>query len=49
MAEVLVAYFSATGTTGDVAASLAEAIEAELYEIRPEVPYTNEDWKKYDE
>ena len=43
MAEVLVAYFSATGTTGAVAASLADAIEADLYEIKPEVPYTNED------
>lgn len=43
MAEILVAYFSATGTTGAVAASLADAIEADLYEIKPEVPYTNED------
>ena len=30
MAEVLVAYFSATGTTGAVAASLSDAIEADL-------------------
>ena len=43
MAKTLVAYFSATGTTGIAATSLAEAAGADLYEIQPEVPYTNDD------
>ena len=43
MAKTLVAYFSATGTTGVVATKLASAIGADTYEIVPEVPYTNED------
>ncbi len=43
MAKTMVAYFSATGTTAKVAAKLAKAIEADLYEIKPEVPYTLED------
>ncbi len=41
--KVLVAYFSATGTTRQVAQNLAEAINADIYEIKPEVPYTNAD------
>ena len=43
MAKTLVEYFSATGTTGVVAKALADAAEAKLYEIVPEVPYTNDD------
>ena len=43
MAKILVAYFSATGTTGVAATGLAKAIGADIYEIVPEVPYTNED------
>ena len=43
MAKTLVAYFSATGTTGVVATKLASAIGADTYEIVPEVPYTNDD------
>ena len=39
----LVAYFSAEGTTAKVAKDLAEAVEADLYEIKPEVPYTKAD------
>ena len=47
MAKILVAYFSATGTTGVAATKLAKAINADIYEIVPEVPYTNADldWK----
>lgn len=41
--NTLVAYFSATGTTESVAKTLAEAAGADLYEIRPEVPYTEAD------
>ncbi len=43
MAKTLVAYFSVTGTTAKVAGNLAEAIGADLYEIKPEVPYSIED------
>ena len=43
MSKKLVAYFSASGITADVAGKLAEAAGADLYEIRPQVPYTNED------
>ena len=39
----LVAYFSASGVTADVARKLAEATGADLYEIRPAVPYTKAD------
>lgn len=41
--KILVAYFSASGTTALAAKSLADSIGADLYEIRPAVPYTNED------
>ncbi|MCD8220667.1 MAG: flavodoxin [Clostridiales bacterium] len=39
----LVAYFSASGVTAGVAERLAQAVGADLYEIRPQVLYTNED------
>ena len=39
----LVAYFSATGTTAKAAKALAKAVGAQLYEIRPAVPYTSAD------
>ena len=41
--KVLVAYFSATGTTKQVAQNLATAINADIYEINPKVPYTSAD------
>ncbi len=41
--EILVAYFSATNTTEGVAKNIAESLNAELYEITPETPYTSED------
>ncbi len=43
MSKTLVAYFSASGTTAGVAKDLAGAIHADLYEIRPAVPYTQAD------
>ena len=49
MAKTLVAYFSATGTTGIAATALAEAAGADLYEIQPEVPYMNDDLNWRDE
>lgn len=41
--KTLVAYFSATGTTEAVARDLAELTGATLYEIKPEVRYTDAD------
>lgn len=43
MSKTLVAYFSPTGTTKRVAENLAAAAGADLYEIRPAVPYTSAD------
>ena len=43
MSKKLVAYFSASGVTAAVAKNLAEADGADLYEIRPQVPYTRAD------
>lgn len=37
MSKVLVAYFSATSTTGMVASRMAKTIGADIYEITPEV------------
>ncbi|MBP3489352.1 MAG: flavodoxin [Roseburia sp.] len=41
--KVLVAYFSATGTTKGVAEHIANGLNADLYEIVPEEPYTDAD------
>ena len=42
--KALVAYFSAeSGRTANVAKSLAAAIGADLFEIKPEKPYTSSD------
>ena len=41
--NILVAYFSATGKTEAVAKDLAEVTGATLYEIKPEVKYTDAD------
>ena len=38
--KTIVAYFSASGTTASVAAEIAKAADADLFEIRPEKPYT---------
>ena len=43
MSKILVAYFSATGTTADAAKRLADAVKGDLFEIRPAVPYTAAD------
>ena len=41
--KVLVAYFSATNNTENVADHLKDILSADLYEITPEVPYTAAD------
>ena len=43
MSKTLVAFFSASGVTKRAAEKLADAISADLYEIKPAVPYTNAD------
>lgn len=43
MKNAMVAYFSASGVTAKVARRLAKAIDADLFEIRPETPYTKAD------
>ena len=43
MSKSLVAYFSASGVTARAAKTLAEAAKADLFEIKPETPYTNAD------
>lgn len=44
---ILVAYFSATGTTETVAKYAADILGADLYEILPEDPYTSADLAYY--
>lgn len=41
--KFLVTYFSATNTTKKLAEYLADGIDADLYEIVPEIPYTSAD------
>ena len=41
--KMLVAYFSASGVTAKAAWKLSEAVGADLYEIKPEIPYSKED------
>ena len=43
MSRILVAYFSASGVTAGAAKALAKAASADLYEIRPLVPYADAD------
>ncbi len=45
--KILVVYFSATGTTKLLAEYSAEILNADLYEIVPESPYTEEDLAYY--
>ena len=40
MSKKLVAFFSASGTTASLASELAKVSDSDLYEIRPEIPYT---------
>lgn len=43
MTKCLVAYFSASGETADVARQVAAAAGADIFEIAPRVPYTKAD------
>ncbi|MBQ5413984.1 MAG: flavodoxin [Schwartzia sp.] len=48
MSKTLVAYYSASGVTAKVAKNLAEAVNADLKEIKPAAVYSKEDldWTK---
>lgn len=41
--KILVAYFSASGVTAKAAWKLAEVSGADIYEVKPEIPYTDAD------
>lgn len=43
MSKKLVAYFSASGVTAKLAKRLADAVDADIFEIKPEKPYTTAD------
>lgn len=43
--KVLITYFSAEGRTAKIAKELAEKIDADIFEIQPENPYTPADIK----
>ena len=43
MSKKRVAYFSASGVTKKLAEKLAAAVDADLFEIRPKIPYTKAD------
>lgn len=43
MTKSLVAYFSATGITKEVAENLSEVTKSDIYEIKPTIPYTDAD------
>lgn len=43
MSKKLVAFFSASGTTAAKAQALSKAAGADIYEIKPETPYTKAD------
>ncbi len=43
MSKKLVAYFSASGVTEKLAKTLAAAVGADIFEIKPEQPYTDAD------
>ena len=45
--NILIAYFSASGVTAHAAQAMADAVGADLFEIRPQQPYTaaDLDWR----
>ena len=46
--KILIAYFSATNNTEGIADHLDSILDADLYEIAPETPYTSDDLKYND-
>lgn len=48
MKKTLVAYFSCSGITEKLARTLAAVVDGDLYQIQPEVPYTDADLNWHD-
>jgi menaquinone-dependent protoporphyrinogen IX oxidase len=49
LASILIVYFSATGTTANVAQNMAQAVDAPIYEIKAKVPYSMDDLNWHNE
>lgn len=49
LSSVLIVYFSATGTTANVAQKLSSVLNAPIYEIKAQQPYTDADLNWNDE
>lgn len=49
MSKILVAYFSASGVTANVAKVLSSVLMSDVFEIKPEKPYTEADldWRNH--
>ena len=45
--EILIAYFSCTGTTEDIANHIIEKTSGARYQIQPKIPYSEEDLRYY--
>ena len=43
MSKTLLAYFSAGGATKTISENLAHILDADIYEIKPKIPYTDKD------
>lgn len=43
MSKALVAYFSASGTTAEIAKEVSKILGSDMFEIKPVKPYTSED------
>ena len=43
MSKILVAYFSASGVTANIAKVLSQVLMSDIFEIKPETPYTDVD------
>lgn len=49
MTKKLIAYFSPTGITKDIAQKIAQITNGDLFEIKPKIPYTRADLNWTDE
>jgi flavodoxin len=47
VSKTLVVYFSQTGNTRPIAEFIAKDLDADIYEIKAEIPYTDDDIKYY--
>ena len=47
MSDKLIIYFSITGRTKHAALRLKEILQADILEIKPQIPYTSDDLDRY--